>query len=271
MNIGRIHIARFDSPSGLFKDVNEAKLAADAIKRFFERLSEREKINCIALIVISICDKGGTKRGRYGSYLLPKFEEKPAHLHITIIIDKQSSLVEPIQKYFKESLGTEFDCRQIKTREYLKNRLVYSFKQRWKHRTVVSCTKDFAERYCGDFVKFAEEANEATGDSKLVFKGFVDMKLETDNIIYDFRRSRKPKISVWKPNEVLTQITEAKDKYASLEEQENELFFPQNSTNQANLVGFSPTSYPIDNMPFNCSVNIYNTPVQSTDNYYNPF
>lgn len=271
MNPPRIHIARFDSPSGLFKDTNEAKLAADASKRFFERLSEREKLNCIAIIVISICDKGGTKRGRYGNYLLPEFDEKPAHLHITIIMDKQSSLVDKIQSYFKNSSGAEFDYHQVKTKQYLKNRLIYSFEQRWKHRTAVSCTQEFAKRYCGDFVAFAEEANRATGDGKLVFKEFVNMKLETDDIVYDFRRSRKPKIDTLKADEVLTEIT-ANESIST--EQKNEPLLPQNSTHIAFFESFSPNSKPDGNMPFNCSVkyNIYTIPNQPTDcNYLNPF
>lgn len=149
MNQSRPHVARFDSPSGLFENYHKAELAANRIKKKLERICKKEELNCLAIIVISKCEKGGTRRGRYGSYFLPRVKEKPAHLHITIIIDKLRTISDTIQQYFNGSFGTEFNYSPVKTREHLQNRLAYSFKQRWTHRTVNSCSKEFIERYCG--------------------------------------------------------------------------------------------------------------------------
>ncbi len=276
MNEKRPHVGRFDSPSGLFENVDKAKLAANTFKKKLERLCKKEKLNCIAIIVISQSKKNGTKRGRYGSYFLSQAKKTPAHLHITIVIDKLRSISDTILQYLEESFGAKFSYRPIKTKEHLQNRIAYSFQQRWTHRTVNMCSKEFIERYCGDFISISEKANKDTGDGKLVFKEYANLTLETDEILYDFNRSRKPKKDTENTTEVLTEFSANKEITNPIKDQEIEPFLPYNSQNHGNLDDYIPTKKTTDYMPLNCIVkynkyNINNISTQYDDIYFEPF
>ena len=228
----KTHFSTFNSPSGLFQTKEEALLALNAICRKIKRMCEREDCSCLLFGVVSVSGRDTVYRTNYGNKHLPFTKILAPHLHITYIIEKQSTMEKEIKKFLVKRFGTKFFFEPIKDYGYLQARIPYCLTQSLNVRTVDTCNKDFAIRYLGDFVELTEESNRKIKGKKRIFPQYANMALGTDDSVFDFSLNEMSD-----ELQVLTFSDENQAFISPIEKQDNVAFLHENIAYLSELDG----------------------------------
>lgn len=217
----RTHYQVLDTSSGVFTTREQALRFLDALRKKVEDICRKKKCSCLFYGVVSISEEGNVKRTADGSKLIDETLTRLPHIHCILLLEKQSAVLKELKKYLNKTRAIKmyreinngksgFYADAIHKPEDLSNRLIYRVSQGMNCRIVDTCTKEFATKYAGDFVSLIEAQEKAMGGSKLVFPQYANMKLGTDESVFDFS-SNSNKIEeksneVWKSDSADSEV-----------------------------------------------------------------